>query len=265
MKEKDIPDNILKAFNIFKNSEELSLLKNALTKLFIEFDIDYREFKEDLGRVLINTLLDQTNNKSLVMSKTGMSHRAVAKAIQEKNKPIPIPKKNLLKRAFSQINSYCQTNKTEGMPKFLFYANMRSYNDGKTSIKSHISKLFETGIIREDEKYVYLELEKSVKKRSDDELILILGTVINNLTNTVTYNKNKPLESDPLFQMYVASTQIPPNLAPLVQRESLEALRVFYKQMNNLLSKHEIEVESGTFPAIGFSLFQYNDNLKLED
>jgi len=261
MSKDEIPDNILKAFNIFKNSKELPLLKNALSNIFIEFDVDYRGFRDELSNEFINTLLDKTNNKSLVMAKTGLSHRAITKAIRQKNKPTIVPKKNLLERAISQINNYCQHNKTDGMPRFLFYANMRTYNDGKTSIKSHLSKLFDTGIIREDEKFVYLELQKSVKKRSNEELILILSKVINNLVNTVTSNKNKPSDTDPLFQMYVASTQIPPDLAPLAQKESLDALRVFYKQMNDLLTKYETDVEPNTYPSIGLSLFQYNDGL----
>ena len=148
------------------------------------------------------------------------------------------------------------------MPSFLFYANMRTYYDGKTSTKAHLSKLFETGIINEDEGYVYLALEKSVKKRNDDELILILSKVVNNLVKTITFNKNKQPNVDPLFQMYIASTQIPPDIAPLAQKEALDALRVFYKQIVDLLTKYEADVKSGTFPSVGLSLFQYNDNLK---
>ncbi|MCF6319170.1 MAG: hypothetical protein L3J83_07830 [Proteobacteria bacterium] len=265
MSKDDIPDNIIKAFNIFKSSKELSQLRTALSNLFIEFDVDYREFRDELSNELVNTLLDKTNNKGLVMSKTGLSHRAVAKAIKQKNQPTVVPKKNLLERAISQLNTYCQYNKTQGMPKFLFYANMRTYNDGKTSIKAHLNKLFDTGIIREDEKFVYLELEKSIKKRNNEELISMLGVVINNLVNTVTFNKNKSSEIDSLFQMYIESSQIPPDLAPLAQKESLDALRVFYKQMINLLTKYETDVEPGTYPNIGLSLFQYNDNLKQEE
>ena len=262
MSDKNIPDNILKAFNILKNSEELSLLKTALSNIFIEFDIDYKEFRDELSNELINTFLTKTQNKSLVMSKTGLSHRAVAKAIKQKDKSPVNVNRNLLKKAFSQINTYCQSNKTTGMPKFLFYANMRSYNDGKTSIKTHLSKLFDTGIIREDEKYVYLALEKSIKKLNDDETIFVLGDVFNNLINTITFNKNKLPDTDSLFQMYIESTQIPPSLAPLVQKETLDALRFFYKQMNNLLTKYEANVEPLTYPKIGLSLFQYDDNLK---
>jgi len=151
------------------------------------------------------------------------------------------------------------------MPKFLFYANMRTYNDGKTSIKAHIQKLFDTGIIDEDEKYVYLLLKKPNNKRSDEDLVAILSKVINELVNTVSFNKNKTNDADPLFQMYLQSTQIPPNLVPLAQQESLEALRVFYMQMNSLLTKYETEVIQGTYPAIGLSLFQYNDNLTQEE
>ena len=265
MNKETLPDNILKAFSLLKNSEELSLLKTALSKIFIEFDVDYKEFREELSSELINTLLSQTHNKSLVMSKTGMSHRAINKAIKQKEQPTVNLNRNLLKQAFSQINTYCYNDKTAGMPKFLFYANMRTFNDGKTSIKAHIQKLFDTGIIDEDEKYVYLKLEKSVKKRSDEELVSILSTVVNNLVNTVSFNKNKPTDAEPLFQMYIQSSQIPPDLAPLAQQESLEALRVFYKQMGHLLSKYEAEVKLGTYPNIGFSLFQYNDNLIQEE
>lgn len=265
MNKNDTPNNILKAFNILKNSEELSLLKTALSNIFIEFDIDYKEFRDELSHELVNTLLSQTNNKSLVMSKTGLSHRAIAKAIKQKDKPTINFNRNLLKKAFSQINSYCYSNKTEGMPKFLFYANMRTYNDGKTSIKAHLNKLLDTGIISEDENYVYLPLEKTIKKRNDEEIITILSTVINNLVNTITFNKNKSSKIDSLFQMYIESSQIPPDLAPLAQKESLNALRVFYKQMTNLLTKYETEVELGTYPNIGFSMFQYNDNLQQEE
>ena len=265
MNKETLPDNILKAFSLLKNSEELSLLKTALSKIFIEFDVDYKEFREELSSELINTLLSQTHNKSLVMSKTGMSHRAINKAIKQKEQPTVNLNRNLLKQAFSQINTYCYNNKTAGMPKFLFYANMRTFNDGKTSIKAHIQKLFDTGIISEDEKYVYLPLEKTIKKRNDEEILAILSTVINNLVNTVSFNKNKSDDMDSLFQMYIESSQIPPDLTPLVQQESLEALRVFYKQMTNLLNKYETEVELGTYPYIGFSLFQYNHNLIQEE
>lgn len=265
MNKETIPDNILKAFSLLKNSEELSLLKTALSKIFIEFDVDYREFRDELSSELINTLLGQTHNKSLVMSKTGLSHRAINKAIKQKNKPTVNLNRNLLKQAFSQINTYCYNNKTKGMPKFLFYANMRTFNDGKTSIKAHIQKLFDTGIIDEDEKYVYLLLKKPNNKRSDEDLVAILCKVINELVNTVSFNKNKAADTESLFQMYIESSQIPPDLTPLVQQESLEALRVFYKQMGNLLSKYEAEVEVGTYPYIGLSLFQYNHKLIQEE
>jgi len=265
MSKDDIPDNIIKAFNILKNSEELSLLKNALSNIFIEFDVDYREFRDELSNELVNTLLDKTNNKSLVMAKTGLSHRAIDKAIRQKNKPTIDLNRNMLNKAFSEINTYCYTNKTEGMPKFLFYANMRTYSDGKTSIKAHLNKLFDTGIIREDDKFVYLELEKSVKKRSNEELTSMLGVVVNNLVNTITFNKNKTADIDPLFQMYIESSQIPPDLAPLAQKELLEALRVFYKQVANLLTRFETDVKPDTYPSIGLSLFQYYDNLKQEE
>ncbi len=261
MNQKQIPKNILKAFSLLKNSEELQLLQSALAKIFIEFDVDFQEFREELTHELVNTLLNKTNNKSLVMSKTGLSHRAVSKAIKHKDKPTINLNRNLLKQAFSQINSYCYSNKTQGMPKFLFYANMRTYTDGKTSIKTHIQKLLDTGIISEDEQFVYLPLEKTIKKRNDEEIMAILSSVINNLVNTVTFNKNKTSEIDSLFQMYIQSSQIPPDLAPLAQRESLDALRGFYKQMGHLLSKYETAVELGTYPNIGISLFQYNENL----
>ncbi len=265
MNQKQIPKNILKAFSLLKNSEELQLMQTALAKIFIEFDVDFQEFREELTHELVNTLLNKTNNKSLVMSKTGLSHRAVSKAIKHKDKPTVNLNRNLLKQAFSQINSYCYSNKTQGMPKFLFYANMRTYIDGKTSIKTHIQKLLDTGIIEEDENFVYILLKKPYKKRSDEELVAILSKVINNLTDTVAYNKNKTAEVDPLFQMYIESSQIPPDLAPLAQRESLDALRSFYKQMGHLLSKYETAVAVGTYPYIGFSLFQYNDNLNQQE
>ncbi|MCF6289171.1 MAG: hypothetical protein L3J53_08065 [Proteobacteria bacterium] len=265
MKDDDIPDNIIKAFNILKNSDELSLLKTALTKIFMEFDVDYREFKDDLGNELINTLLKESNNKSVVMARTGLSHRSITRAIKQKEQPTINLKRNMLDKAFSEINTYCHHHNTKGMPKFLFYANMRTYNDGKSSIKAHLAKLFDTGIIREDEEYVYLELEKSVKKQSDEEVIMILSTIINNLVKTITFNKNRKIETDALFQMYIESSQIPPDLAPLVQQESLQAFRVFYQQMTDLLTKYETEVELGTYPNIGFSMFQYNDNVKPEE
>jgi len=265
MNKDDVSNNILKAFSMLKNSEELSLLKTALSNIFIEFDIDYKEFRDELSHELVNTLLSQTNNKSLVMSKTGLSHRAIAKAIKQKDKPTINFNRNLLKKAFSQINSYCYSNKTEGMPKFLFYANMRTYNDGKTSIKAHLNKLIETGIIEEDDKYVYLLLKKPNKKRRDEELTAILSKVINDLVCTISFNKNRNLQEDSLFQMYIESSQIPPDLVPLAQKESLDALRVFYMQMNDLLTKYETDVEPETYPNIGFSMFQYNDNLNQEE
>lgn len=196
------------------------------------------------------------------MSKTGLSHRAIANAIKHKNKQAVNLNRNLLQKAFSEINTYCQNNNTEGMPKLLFYANMRSYNDGKSSIKYHLDKLLDTGIIQQDESCVYLKLEKSIKKRTNEELIAILGIIVKNLVNTITFNKNKDIKEDPLFQMYIASSQIPPELAPLAQKASLDALRVFYRQMNDLLTKYEADVEPGTYPRIGLSLFQYNENLK---
>ncbi|MCF6301261.1 MAG: hypothetical protein L3J52_09125 [Proteobacteria bacterium] len=258
-------NNILKAFNILKNSEELSLLKTALSNIFIEFDVDYKEFRDDLGNELINTLFSQTHNKGLVMSRTGLSHRAVTNAIGKKGKPVVNTKRNLLARAFEQINTYCTNNKTKGMPKLLFYKNMSTYGDGKTSIKAHLTKLFDTGIIKEDKEYVYLKLEKSKKKRNDEELIAILGKVISHLVDTIVFNKKRGPEADSLFQMYLESSQIPPDLAPLAQKELLDALRGFYKQMTNLLTKYETDVELGTFPNIGLSLFQYNDDLKHEE
>lgn len=262
MNNKELPNNIIDAFNLLKNCQEMITLREALTEFFIEFEVDYKEFIDDLSDDLINTLLNKTNNKSLVMSKTGLSHRSIAKAIKNKNKPKVNLNRNLLQKAFSEINTYCTNNNTKGMPKLLFYANMRSYNDGKSSIKYHLDKLFDTGIIQQDENCVYLKLEKSVKKRSNEEIIAILGIIVKNLVNTIAFNKNNDGDADRLFQMYIASSQIPPELAPLAQKESLDALRVFYKQMNDLLTKYETDVKPGTYPRIGLSLFQYNENLK---
>jgi len=261
-------NNIIDVLAFLQNSDQLAPLQNAIIKTMREFKQDYNEFHTGICDCFVKELSKEFGqNVSKIRAKTGFTKVQVKKALANKSSQTSnfIEKqKTLLSSAFTEINSYCNDNKTKRMPATDFYRIMQSYTDGHISVRSRLDRLMESGLIDKDSQGVYLVFDKPITKRSNEENLKIIGEAFNYLVSTVIFNKNKPDHLSNLFQRRIRSTQIPPKKSLKIQDEINNILSTSLKQVHDLLSGYEENVPAGTYPEIVIHFLHYNQNLTEE-
>ncbi|MFK5880129.1 MAG: hypothetical protein QM478_11630 [Flavobacteriaceae bacterium] len=255
----------LNNFDEITNSFELELLHRIIVELMIEYNQEYTEFDLRVSDYYIRYLKQRFGkNISLIRSKTGFTKNKINKCLKNeliKKTDIIKKQKTLLVEAYNLINKYCLDNDSNKMPKILLYSMMQTFTDGHVSIKAHLDRLIETGFIDCKDGYVYIDLDSERKKRDQDDYLRFVIEGFNRLFKTVNYNKNKDSNKVQLFERRLRSTQIPPKYSEKVTLEINKILGDCYKQVSDLLSSYEVNVQINTYKEITVHFIHFNQFL----
>lgn len=254
------PYNVLK---FIKDSNEADVLIKSLAEYIVEYDINLADFYDVLqNRVAFLSYKKHKNKKSHVMAATGIKRDVLRNIL--KNKKVSANntiRNNILFSVIEEINKYCKDNNCKKMPKIIFYDRMKQYKDGQSSVLSYINIFEETGIIGQDEDSIFVNLEKSIKKRPISDYKKHISLIFEKGLQTINYNKNidEDKGEETYFHMLSYSTQIPPENLKLAISAFNDKLRKFNSCIINLLEDYEIDVPPGTFAPVGTLLLLYND------
>ncbi len=242
----------------------LAQLQKALvpvTKMVIKFGLQCHEFKENIEFAYIQAAIELLREENrpvtnqAIAVKTGIDRRKVAEYNKTSKHKKGFNKMDLVILALQKCKA--------GGQKTLSLAHLSQIIDGiyghHIRAKAVINELIQAEMITpEDNRYRItdaLHQKLSVQAELADEVDVTTQRLFETF-----YKKMFGEDGDLLTQKTLQSSQIPPRKQTQVQQQLRDQLIRFQQTVETLLQENAANVPENTYPKIGLSQFQFNDN-----
>lgn len=232
-----------------------------VTKMVIKFGLQCHEFKDNIEIAYIQAAKEilQEEQRAItnqaIAVKTGIDRRKVAEYSKISGTNKGFNKMDLVILALQKCKA--------GGQKTLSTARLSQIIDGiyghHIRAKAIITELIYAEMITPENSHYRITDALHQKLSVQAELADEVDVTTQRLFETF-FKKMFGDDGDLLAQKTVQSSQIPPRKHQKVQQLLNQQLNEFQQKMEQLLIEHAVNVPKNTYPKIGFSQFQFDEN-----
>ncbi len=242
------------------------LFSRAVAKLLLKFNISRHDYQHCLNEQLVLEAKRQNPKATKVelAVRTGIDRRFIAGYLSGE---MPAVKSNKLTLILTDIKwtlkkHYSGNRLPKKGPFQSFESICEQWSSGTLTYKAILKELVRVGSVIDHGDEVELIVAKHAECQKTRQHFEVASLIFNRYSETAVTNIEKQDIAEQNYQMSAYSTQVPPVEIPQLKAETKILLRRHCDEIINLLEKHESNVQPGTYPAYGVSVFEFNDTME---
>ena len=243
----------------------------GISKLICHLPTEQKDFIKSLKFDLAHTAKELFPDKSIAdLSKiTGLSRGPLSGFLDEK-----VPEKIISKEAVLLRQLWLNRDKNDSVPlrgEDSFYSIAKQILNSSYSPSTALESLIELKAIKlielDDDKVLVIILQNHLDiaiKEKYEMYINEIGAVIEKFGDTVIHNMQNA-STDKFYQQTYFSSQVPISSQNKLHLKMFTLAKIkLMPQMAECIEEFEEDVPDGTYPEIGFSMFEYSDYNKIK-
>lgn len=242
----------------------VSLFSRAVAKLLLKFNISRHDYQNCLNEQLVLEAKRQNPKATKVelAVRTGIDRRFITGYL---NGEMPATKPNKLTLILTDIkwtlNKHYSGNKLPKKGPFQSFESIcERWSSGTLTYKAILKELVRIGSVIDHGEEVELVATKHSECLKTQQHFELSTSIMNRYADTVIHNIKDIDSAIKNYQMSAYSTQISPEKIEDIKPELRKLLRRQFDEVINLLEQNESDVQPGTYPPYGVSVFEFNDN-----
>lgn len=238
----------------------------GISRLVIEFPTEQKSFIKNIRFSLAHTAKKEYPDKNIsdLAHMTGLLRSQVDDAL-EQDCPMPVMDKESLImtdlwNAKNKYNLVPFDDDTDKSAKAIVSAQLK----GKYSVTTVIDNLIASGSVERDGDNLLILSNAYSSNKGEMRILNLLGLVINRIIGTIIYNKNAKAQDPRMYQRSYKSTRVPPrNQDPMHEELHAVLQDLCMPAVRKVIEKYEVDVPEDTYPELGASMFEFNENRKV--
>lgn len=242
----------------------VSLFSRAVAKLLLKFNISRHDYQNCLNEQLVLEAKRQNPKATKVelAVRTGIDRRFITGYL---NGEMPATKPNKLTLILTDIkwtlNKHYSGNKLPKKGPFQSFESIcERWSSGTLTYKAILKELVRVGSVIDHGDDVELVVAKHSECVKTQQHFEVSTSILNRYADTAVHNLENVEIAKQNYQMSAYSTQVSPADINQLKAEIKILLRHHCDEIINLLEEYESDVQPGTYPEYGISVFEFNDN-----